>query len=103
MDSEESMAASPALDAFIDEMLRLSRQAKYTPTAFIGMRQRYGTVQAISRLVENGDVQSGFKRLSDLGMLAWTIEAAVEKFPEEFSASTRECAAFRLRLARGTS
>ncbi len=93
------MAASIALEAFIDETVRLSRQNGYHHTAFIGMRQRHGTIGAISRLVESGDVQSGFKRLRDLGLLNWTIEAAVMKFPEEFSATTRECAAFRLRLA----
>ena len=63
------------------------------------MRDRYKTVPAISRLVESGDVQSGFKRLKELGLLEWTIETAIIKFPAEFSASTRECAEFRLRLA----
>jgi hypothetical protein len=32
--------------------------------------------------------------------LDWTIEAAVGKFPTEFSKSDRECAAFRLQQAR---
>ena len=34
-------AASPALEAFIDETIRLSRQHGYHPTAFIGMRHRH--------------------------------------------------------------
>ncbi|QIA25558.1 MULTISPECIES: hypothetical protein [Mesorhizobium] len=92
--------AGLALEAFIDETVRLSGQNGYHPTTFIGMRQRHGTVKAISRLVENGDVQSGFKRLQELGLLDWTIEAAVIKFPAEFSPATRECAEFRLRLAK---
>lgn len=92
------MAASAALEAFVDESIHLARQKGYIPTAFIGLRVRHGTLQAISRIVENGDVQSGFKRLKSLGLLDWTIEAAVLKFPEEFSAATKECAEFRLRL-----
>ena len=92
--------ASLALEAFIDETIRRSRENGYHPTTFISMRERYQTVPAISRLVQNGDVQSGFKRLNELGLVDWTIEAAVMKFPDEFSADTRECAAFRLRLAR---
>lgn len=63
------------------------------------MRQRHGTVKAISKLVESGDIQSGFKRLNSLGLIDWTIEAAVTKFPEEFSPTTLECAEFRLRIA----
>lgn len=64
--------ASAGLEAFIDEGIRISRQNEYHPTVFIGMRERLGTVPAISQLVE-------------LGLLDWTIEAAVTKFPDEFS------------------
>ncbi len=92
--------ASPALESFIDEMIRLSQQKGYHPKTFISMRERHKTVPAISRLVESGAIQSGFKRLDELGLLDWTIEAAVMRFPTEFSADTRECAEFRLRLAR---
>ena len=62
-------AASPALEAFIDETIRLSRQHGYHPTAFIGMRHRQKTLEAISRLVVSGEIQSGFRRLKDLGLL----------------------------------
>lgn len=92
--------ASVALEAFIDETIRLSRLNRYSPTAFLAMRGRHGTISAISRLVESGDIQSGFKRLEQLGLLDWTIESAVMKFPQEFSPITRECAAFRLRIAK---
>lgn len=91
---------SPALEAFIDETIHRGREKGYIPTVFIAMRREMGTIPAISRLVRSGDLQSGFKRLRSLGLLDWTIEAAVEKFPEEFTATDRECAAFRLRLAR---
>jgi hypothetical protein len=98
--SEQVPEASAALEAFIDETIRRAAKVGYHPTVFIGMREKLGTVTAISKLVESGDVQSGFKRLSKLGLLDWTIEAAVGKFPSEFSATARECAAFRLKSAR---
>ena len=88
----------PALEAFIDETIKVARKHDYHPTAFIDMRHRHGTVLAISKLVESGDVQSGFRRLQKLGLLDHTIEAAVLRFPDEFSAGTRECAEFRLRM-----
>lgn len=88
--------ASPALEAFIDEAIRLSAKHNYHPTTFVGMRARYGTHEAISRLAVSGDIQSGFKRLCALGLKEWSIESAIMKFPEEFSKDLQECAAFRL-------
>ena len=90
--------ASPKLEAFIDETIRVSAKHSYFPTTFIGMRQRHGTVEAITRLVSSGDLQSGFSKLKKLGLLDYTIEAAVLKFPEEFSKGAHDCAAFRLRM-----
>ena len=89
------------LESFIDEGIRLARHNGYHPTTFIGMRERHGTTLAISRLVVSGDIQSGFKRLRDLGLLDWTIEAAVMRFPEEFNREVREAAEWRLREAKG--
>lgn len=92
--------ASPELEAFIDEAIRRGSAKRYHPTIFIDMRQRLGTRGAISKLVQNGDIQSGFKRLHQLNLLDWTIEAAVQKFSGEFSATDLECATFRLREAQ---
>lgn len=89
------------LEAFIDELIRLSREKRYYPTAFIAMRARHGTVPAISQLVISGDVQSGFKRLWHLGLLDWSIEAAVTRFPDQFSSDVCEAAEWRLRQAKG--
>lgn len=93
--------ASAQLEAFIDETIAVSARKAYHPTTFIGMRARYGTVEAISRLVISGDVQSGFTKLKKLGLIDYTIEAAVMKFPSEFSKQAVECADFRLRLVQG--
>ena len=64
-------------EAFCDEGIRRARQAGYQPTVFQGMRARHGTVAAIEKLVQNGKAQTGFKRLKSLGLLDWSIEAAV--------------------------
>ena len=93
--------ASAELEAFIDETIAVSAQKAYYPTTFIGMRQRHGTVDAISRLVVSGDVQSGFSRLKRLGLIDYTIETAVMKFPSEFSKQAQECATFRLSMVQG--
>ncbi len=90
--------ASAELEAFIDETIRVSRKHGYHPTIFISMRHQLDTIPAIIKLVESGDVQSGFKRLKALGLLDHTIEAAVLRFPDEFPARTKECAEFRLRI-----
>jgi hypothetical protein len=92
--------ASLALEAFIDESIRLSRENGYYPTEFIRMRSRHGTVEAISLLVVSGEIQSGFQRLRELNLLDWTVEAAAMRFPDEFSREVREAAEWRLRQAR---
>jgi hypothetical protein len=86
------------LDAFIDETIRRARQHGYHPTTFIAMRARHGTVHAIEKLVQTGDVQSGFRRLKELGLSDWSIEAAVLKYPNRFSKAARQCADFRLNV-----
>ena len=44
------------------------------------MRHQFGTIDAIERLVQSGELQSGFKRLKQLGLIDWTIEFAVISF-----------------------
>jgi hypothetical protein len=88
--------ASPSLEAFIDKSIELSKARGYNPTIFTGMRHQHGTIEAIERLVQSGDIQSGFKRLQQLNLLEWTIEAAVTKFSGEFGRHARECAEWRL-------
>ena len=89
--------ASPALEALIDKSIELAKERGYNPAVFIGMRRQYGTVDAIERLVQSGDLQSGFKRLKQLSLLDWTIESAVTRFPTEFSRNARQCAEWRLQ------
>jgi hypothetical protein len=88
------------LEDFIDESIRWSVANGYVPTLFNRLRRHFGTVAAIEQLVQSDDVQSGFKKLRDLGLLEWSIEVAVLKFPERFSKSARECSELRLRAAK---
>jgi hypothetical protein len=93
----ETRHASPELEAFIDEGIKLSIERGYHPTIFVGMRHTHGTIDAIERLVQSPDIQTGFHRLHQLNLLEWTIEAAVRRFPSEFSNDARQCAEWRLQ------
>jgi hypothetical protein len=86
------------VEAFIDESIRRSVKLGYIPTTFQRMRCDHGTIAAITKLVQSGDVQSGFKRLAELNLLEWSIEAAVLKFPDRFSKVALKCAEFRMLL-----
>ncbi len=68
------------LEQFIDQGIRLGAELGYYPTVFMQMRERWGTVGAMKRLVVSGDIQSGFRRLHTLGLRDWSIEAGVIKF-----------------------
>ena len=92
--------ASAELEAFVDEGLKQFGARGYHPTVFVGMRHQYGTIVAIEKLVESGDVQSGFKRLQALGLIDWSMEAAVLKFPGEFTPAARQCAEWRLQQVK---
>jgi hypothetical protein len=50
--------ASPALESFIDKTIELAKGRGYNPATFIGMRHQYGTIDAIERLVQSGDMDS---------------------------------------------
>ena len=49
----------------------------------------------------SGDVQSVFSKPYRLGLLGYTIESAVLKFPTEFFKQAHERAAFRIRIVEG--
>jgi hypothetical protein len=63
-----------------ETLLSLAGRKGYYPSVFQSMRMRHGTIAAIEKLVQSGEIQSGFKRLKDLGLLEWSIEAAVIRF-----------------------
>ena len=94
--------ASIQLEAFIDEAIRRCEQARppYHPIIFKRMRNNYGTLDAIERLVRSGEIQTGFHKLKSMNMLEWTIESAVLKFSGEFGKEIREAAKWRLEQAQ---
>jgi hypothetical protein len=87
---------SPELEHFIEESVRRSKEKGYYPTAFEAMRVRWGTKEAMRRLVISGEIQSGFKRLVPLGLKDWSVEAGVVKFADEFGKEERQAAQWRL-------
>lgn len=98
--SSEKQAAIRELDAFVDESIRMCRERGYIASGFMGMRERYGTVGAITRLVTSGEVKSGLRRMFELGLEDRCIDAAVGMFPRCFPEDVREAAAWRLEEAR---
>jgi len=90
------------LEAFVDEGGRRSKAKGYHPNEFERMRARWTTKEAIRRLVVSGEIQSGFKRMKEVDLLDWSLEAAVLKFPGEFNREAREAAQWRLERAHGT-
>lgn len=93
-------AASPELEAFVAELIRRSRENGYSPTTFMRMLDRYSTRRAMALLVEQGEVQSGFRRLHALGLLDWSVEAGIVRFRGEFDRKHVEAAEWRLTQAR---
>lgn len=93
--------ASPALEAFVKELIQRSAACGYYPTTFMRMLERHRTKKAMALLVEQGEIQSGFRRLHELGLLDWSVEAGVVKFRGEFDRMHVEAAEWRLRQANG--
>lgn len=92
----EDTKRNEELEDFIDELIKQSIEKRYTPLVFINMRNRYGTVKAIKRLVVSKDIQSGFRRLQELDLLHLSVERAVLEFPEKFTLEEQESARWKL-------
>lgn len=92
--------ASPELEAFVKDLIRLSFERSYRPNIFIAMIERHQTLEAMKRLVRNGEVQSGFRRLTELGLQHHTVEAGILNFSNEFEKVDIDCAQWRLPQAQ---
>lgn len=88
-------AADP-LEAWVDESIQRAQARGYNPHIFMGMRDRYTTVPVMERIVASGEIQSGFTRLKQLGMLDWTVAAGILRFPDRFTEDARAAAQFRI-------
>lgn len=60
------------------------------------MIDRYGVADALSRLVQSPDLQSGFKVLRDRDELDRTFEAVITRHPNLFQKQVVESAQWRL-------
>ncbi len=93
------------LEQFIVESLKRSSEKKYHPTGFLQMvpkafpseSARLGLIEAIRRCVESSEPKSGFRRMVDLDLKDWTLEAAVLRFPELFKPQAIAYAETRLK------
>ena len=94
------MSGSVELERFIDKLIEQSVERGYFPRRFIEMRYQLGTVEAIKVLVKSKDIPRGFIRLEELGLLELSVEAAVLKFPEEFTSEEQEVSRWRLEQAK---
>ena len=93
------MSGSAELEKFIEVAIEQSIQIGYTPHVFCRMRRQHGTVEAMKKLVASSEIQCGFKRLKELNRLELSIEAAILKFPDEFTLGEQEAARWRLEQA----
>jgi hypothetical protein len=64
------------------------------------MRHDHGTEEAVRRLVEADEFQSGLQKLQELGLLDYSLEDAALRFPKRFSKNTLTWAGFKLSLAK---
>ena len=71
------------------ESIRLCIALGYRPSVFIDMMERYDGVQTAKRLIAAGDIQSGFRRLAEMGRLDLSMEQIMLE-PEFAPLFTRE-------------
>jgi hypothetical protein len=90
---------SADLEAYADTMLHRAAEKGFRPTVLIRLRETYGTVRAFSKLFRTDDIESGFRQMKQLGLIEWSIEAAVVKFSREFDQVDVDLARRRLKLA----
>lgn len=67
-----------------------------TPSRTWQMIESHGHIEALSRLVGSGDLQSGFKKLRDANKLDCSFEAVIVRFAGEFRDDVVAAAQFRL-------
>ena len=81
----------------VERAIRLYEQIiRHPATRTRQMIDRYGEVEALSRLMISPDLQQGFKVLRDRQQLDLTFEAIVVRHPELFNADAVQAAQWRL-------
>jgi len=85
------------LEELIDKSIRLSVAAGRPPVRFLQMWERHGLCTAMKLCVSRADETSGYRWAVEHGLKEWTLEMAVDRFPERFDGLTVAYA--RMRLA----
>lgn len=88
------------LEEFVDKSIALNIEHGNTPHTLIQMRERMGTVAAITSLVPRSIATSGYLKAIKLNLIEWSLEAAVCRFPSQFDLRTRLYALLRLTSGR---
>ncbi|MYB34652.1 MAG: hypothetical protein F4X92_05935 [Gammaproteobacteria bacterium] len=63
------------------------------------MIQQYGSIGALSRLVESADLQRGFRVLRDSGKLEYSFESVIVRHADSFPKNVVDAARWRLENA----
>lgn len=89
---------SQKLESMVDAAMERLGAHNYVPTTFVEMRAARGTAEAMRYLMAVREIETGLGTIHNLGLLDYSIEAIVLRFPTEFSRAAREIAEFRLKL-----
>jgi hypothetical protein len=84
------------LEEFIEDSLQRSRERGYIPHDFLDGVDQHGLITEITRRVEGSEFKSGLLKVLELGLVDWSLEAAVLKFPDRFTDLTVAYARARL-------
>lgn len=74
----------------------------YRPSIFIRMLEQHGGVQTAKRLIASGEIQSGIRKMAELGRLDITMEQIMlePEFAPLFTKGELEAARWRLEQLR---
>lgn len=86
-------------ETYIDGAIKKMNSLGYKPTYFMQMRNDYGAIQAIKRLIHDPRPQGGFLKLHELGHPELTMESIVleEQWHDLFTEEDRKAARNKLR------
>ena len=93
------MSAGSQLDALEDWLNEATRRCMaqgFLRGRFHELRTRVGTVAAINQQMGTPVEQTPLRRLKEAGLLEWSLEAGVLRFPECFDQGIRDAAKSRL-------
>ena len=89
------------LRKWVAESLRLSIKRGYKAGHFIEMWMANRSERTLERLVISGEIQSGFARMVEIGLIDWSMEQGVINFAPLFTnPEVVDAAKFRLNLVK---